>query len=151
MRIHALYVSDRYCERLTEQSLDTDEILIRSDDGYRLISHCLVGGEGSVRMERADRADLRDFPYTLVWEGAPFSLDRMERLENGRVDGIRFVSDGVCLFIFAAEDHLVLTQTVYDLFEELDTPIPCEGEDIPLQIKHISIKQEDLYRDDRNE
>ena len=151
MQIHALYVSDRYCERLTEQSCDASEILIRSDDGYRLLSHRLVGGEGCVEMERADGVELRNFPYALVWEGAPFSLDRMKRSENGRVDGIRFVSGGVCLFVFASEDHLVLTQTVYDLFEELDTPIPCEGEDIPLRIKHISIKQEDLYRDDRNE
>lgn len=55
---------------------------------------------------------------------------------KGLVDGIRFRSEKMFLFIFSLEHNLVLTLSTYDLFDESDTDFPSE-EDAPLlQIKN---------------
>jgi hypothetical protein len=40
------------------------------------------------------------------------------------IEGIRFVADGVFLFIFALENNLVMTMSKYDIFEELEMDFP---------------------------
>ncbi|MBQ3013610.1 MAG: hypothetical protein IJD75_00535, partial [Clostridia bacterium] len=129
MRIDEIYISARFCELVTAQSCDCKEILLKSGGLFYLISHRLRDEGGYIEIKRTDGFHSEDFTYTVDFGGQSFYFDKALTLENGCIDGIRFRSEQMFLFIFALEHNLVLTQTAYDLFGEAAADIPFEGDE----------------------
>lgn len=125
-KIDAIYISDSFFEMINAQSCDCDELIIKRGDKYvRLISEA-VGKDGRVVFDVVSSVDEVQYPYEVRLDKAQFVFDKFSHLENGAIDGIRFVSDGVFLFVFALEHNLVLTMSKYDLFDEAETDFPKE-------------------------
>ena len=135
MIVDELYISDKFFDMVTAQSCDCEEILIKSGNLSYLISHRVKGSDGDIEIKCVDDFNPKDFAYTVQLGNATFKFEKILTLDNGCIDGIRFRSEKSFLFIFALEYNLVLTQTNYDLFGELDTDIPTEDDEPILQIK----------------
>ena len=135
MIIDELYISDKFFDMVTAQSCDCEEILIKSGNLSYLISHRVRGSDGYIEIKCVDDFDPKDFAYTVQLGDGTFKFDKILTLDDGCIDGIRFRSGKSFLFIFALEDNLVLTQTNYDLFGELDTDIPREDDEPILRIR----------------
>ena len=135
MRIDELYISDKFCDQVTRQSCDCEEILIKSGDLFYLVSHRFEDDDGYIEIKCVDGFNLKDFTYKVHLGDATYKFDKIQTLDNGHIDGIRFRSEKMFLFIFSLEHNLVLTLSTYDLFDESDADFPSE-EDAPLlQIK----------------
>ena len=135
MRIDELYISDKFCDQVTRQSCDCEEILIKSGESSYLISHRSEDGEGYIEIKSTDNFNLKDFTYKVHLGDATYKFDKIQTLDNGYIDGIRFRSEKSFLFVFSLEDNLVLTQTTHDLFDEIDVELPLEEDEPLLQIK----------------
>ena len=135
MRIDELYISDKFCDQVTCQSCDCEEILIKSGDSFYLVSHRFEDDDGYIEIKCVDGFNNNDFTYTVKLPDDIFYFDRIQNTDKGLVDGIRFRSGKMFLFIFSLEHNLVLTQTTCDLFDESDTDLPSEEDEPLLQIK----------------
>ena len=135
MIVDELYISDKFFDMVTAQSCDCQEILIKSGNSTYLISHRVKGSDGCIEIKCVDDFNPKDFTYTVQLGDATFKFEKILTLDNGCIDGIRFRSEKSFLFIFALEYNLVLTQTNYNLFVEIDTDIPMENDEPMLQIK----------------
>ena len=135
MRIDELYISDKFCDQVTRQSCDCEEILLKSGESSYLISHRIKDGDGYIEIKSTDDFNLEDFTYKVHLGEATYKFDKIQTLDNGLIDGIRFRSEKSFLFVFALEYNLVLTQTTYDLFDEIDTDFPSEEDEPLLQIR----------------
>ena len=136
MIIDELYVSDKGFDMVTAQSCDCEKILIKSGELSYLISHRSEDGEGYIEIKSTDIINLKDFTYKVHLGDATYKFDKIQTLDNGYVDGIRFRSEKLFLFVFSLEDNLVLTQTTYDLFDESDTDLTSQEDEPLLQIKN---------------
>ena len=135
MRVDELYISDKFCDQVTCQSCDCEEILIKSGDSFYLVSHRFEDDDGYIEIKCEDGLNNNDFTYMVKLPDDNFYFDRIQNTDKGLVDGIRFRSEKMFLFIFSLEHNLVLTLSTYDLFDESDADFPSE-EDAPLlQIK----------------
>ena len=135
MRIDELYISDKFCDQVTRQSCDCEEILIKSGDSFYLVSHQFKDDDGYIEIKCVDGFNHDDFTYMVKLPDDIFCFDRIQNTDKGLIDGIRFRSEKSFLFIFALEDNLVLTQATYDLFDEIETELPSEEDEPLLQIK----------------
>ena len=135
MLIDELYISDKFCDLVTAQSCDCEEILIKSGDSSYLISHRFKDDDGYIEIKRVDNFHSNDFTYMVNFGDEHFRFDKILNLDTGGIDGIRFRSEKIFLFIFALEHNLVLTQTTCDLFDETGTGIPWKNDEPLLQIK----------------
>ena len=131
MPISELYISDKFCDLVTVQSCDCEEILLKSGELSYLISHRTKDGEGYIEITCADDFSIKDFSHMVEFGDETFKINKILTLDNGYIDGIRFRSENTFLFIFALENNLVLTQSNCDLFDETGTDVPC-GNDEPL-------------------
>ena len=135
MRIDGICISDKFCDLVTAQSCDCKEILLKSGDLSYLISHRVEGDEGYIEIKCEDDFNSENFTYAVDLTDLEFYFDRIQALDSGRIEGVRFRSKKMFLFIFALEYNLVLTQTTYDLFDETETDIPGEKDEPLLRIK----------------
>ena len=135
MRIDELYISDKGFDMVTAQSCDCEKILLKSGESSYLISHRSKDGDGYIEIKSIDDFDLKDFTYKVHLGDAAYKFDKIQVLDNGHIDGIRFRSENVFIFIFALEYNLVLTLSTYDLFDEIDTDLPSEEDEPLLQIR----------------
>ena len=136
MRIDELYISDKFCDQVTRQSCDCEEILIKSGDSFYLVSHQFKDDDGYIEIKSIDDFNLKDFAYKVQLGDATYKFDKIQTFDNGDIDGIRFRSENVFMFIFALEYNLVLTLSTYDLFDEMETELPLEEDEPLLQIKN---------------
>ena len=135
MIVDELYISDNFFDMVTAQSCDCEEILIKSGNLSYLISHRIKDGDGYIEIKSTDDFNLEDFTYKVHLGEATYKFDKIQTLDNGRIDGIRFRSENVFMFIFALEYNLVLTLSTCDLFDESDTDLPSQEDEPLLQIK----------------
>ena len=135
MRMDELYISDKGFDMVTAQSCDCEEILLKSGESSYLISHRSKDGDGYIEIKSIDDFNLKDFTYKVYLGDATYKVDKIQTLDNGYIDGIRLRSENVFMFIFALEYNLVLTQTTYDLFDEIDTDLPSKEDEPLLRIK----------------
>ena len=135
MRIDELYISDKGFDMVTAQSCDCEKISLKSGESSYLISHRIKDGDGYIEIKSIDGFNIEDFAYKVHLGEATYKFDKIQTLDNGLIDGIRFRSEKSFLFVFALEYNLVLTQTTYDLFDEIDTDFPSEEDEPLLQIR----------------
>ena len=135
MRIDELYISDKGFDMVTAQSCDCEEILLKSGESSYLISHRIKDGDGYIEIKSIDDFNLKDFTYKVHFGDATYKFDKIQTLDNGHIDGIRFCFEKMFLFIFSLEHNLVLTLSTCDLFDESDTDLPSQEDEPLLQIK----------------
>ena len=135
MRIDELYISDKFCDQVTRQSCDCEEILIKSGDLFYLVSHRFKDDDGYIEIKCVDAFNNNDFAYMVKLTDNNFCFDRIQNTDKGLVEGIRFRSEKMFLFIFSLEHNLVLTLSTCDLFDESDTDLPSQEDEPLLQIK----------------
>ena len=135
MRIDELYISDKGFDMVTAQSCDCEEFLIKSGDSFYLVSHQFKDDDGYIEIKSIDDFNLKDFTYKAHLGYATYKFDKIQTFDNGDIDGIRFRSENVFMFIFALEYNLVLTLSTCDLFDESDTDLPSQEDEPLLQIK----------------
>ena len=123
-KVDNIFISNAFFAMMNDQSCDCDEIIIKSNGNYiRLISE-VVGEDGYIVLKCETSHDNNKYTYEVDLNGLIFTFDKCIYLTNGVIEGLRFTSDGVFLFIFASEHNLVLTMSKLDLFEEIDMHYP---------------------------
>lgn len=122
--VDSIYISEKFFEMVNEQSCDCDEIIIKNDDKYILLTSHTLREDGYIEIDTVANYAQSQFPYEVDISKENFKFDKFCFLENGLIDGIRFCADGVFLFIFALEHNLVLTKSKYDLFEKIEMVLP---------------------------
>ena len=122
--IDKIYISDSFFAMMNEQSCDCDEVIIKSGKIYVKLTGQAVGEDGKIVFEKSTLFEKDKYPYEVDLNGKGFKFDKLSYLENGMIDGIRFATDEIFLFVFAMEHSLVLTMSKLDLFEKIETDYP---------------------------
>ena len=123
-KIDGFFISNAYFAMMTDQSCDCEKIIIKSNDNCVIITSEAVGEDGHIVFSHCSLDEVNSYPYEVCFEGYNFRFDKFSCLKNGMIEGMRFASDGVFLFIFALENNLVVTMSKYDLFEEIEMDFP---------------------------
>jgi hypothetical protein len=137
MRIDEIYISNKLCDLVTHQSCDCKEILIKTGDLFYLVSHQFKDDDGYIKIKCVDGFDPENFTHVVKLAEEDFYFDKIQNGDTGYIAGIRFRSENLFLFIFSLEYNLVLTQTTYDLFNEIQMDIPQENDEPLLQIEKM--------------
>lgn len=125
-RIDSLLISDKFFSKMTEQSCDCDEIIVKSGEKYVKLTSKPLGEDACIAFEEVGPAEADNYPYAADLDRIDFFFDKTVGLDCGKIEGVRFSADGVFLFIFASEHNLILTMSKYDLFEEIEMDFPEE-------------------------
>ena len=125
-KIDALYISDGFFQRINRQSCDCDEIVIKCSEQYFALTNRSSEENPSVDVRPIGIFEKERYPIQVDLQNRVFGFDRVLLNGQGAIDGIRFKSDDVFLFVFSLAYNLVLTMSKYDLFEELETEIQAE-------------------------
>ena len=132
-KIDRVHISNTFFAMMNDQSCDCEEIIIKSNDNYVRIRSEAIGEDGHIVFDQCLSIKENDYPYEVCLEGSIFRFDKFSHLENGMIEGIRFVADGVFLFIFALKNNLVVTMSKYDLFEEIEMDFPEQEAEIVIR------------------
>ena len=122
--IDSLYMSDKFFELISQSSCDCDEIVIRNGDDCILLTSHPLGEDGYLKFDLLSNYDEDRFIYEVDMGSEHYRFDKFCFLDNELIEGIRFRSGNIFLFVFALEHNLVLTKSKYDIFEELETDLP---------------------------
>ena len=122
--IDSLYMSDKFFELISQSSCDCDEIVIRNGDDCILLTSHPLGEDGYLKFDLLSNYDQDRFIYEVDMGSEHYRFDKFCFLDNELIEGIRFRSGDIFLFVFALEHNLVLTKSKYDIFEELETDLP---------------------------
>ena len=133
-KIDAVFISNQYCEMLNEQSCDCNELIIKNGEMLTLLTLETIGDENCINFQEINEIDKDNYIYEVDFTDESFEYDKELLLENGQVEGIRFIFKDVHLFVFALENNLVLTKSKYDLFNEKDTEVWNEEYEAKLKI-----------------
>lgn len=133
-KIDAVFISNQYCEMLNEQSCDCNELIIKNGEILTLLTLETIGDENCINFQEINEIDKDNYIYEVDFTDESFEYDKELLLENGQVEGIRFIFKDVHLFVFALENNLVLTKSKYDLFDEKDTEVWNEEYEAKLKI-----------------
>ena len=133
-KIDAVFISNQYCEMLNEQSCDCNELIIKNGEMLTLLTLETIGDENCINFQEINEIDKDNYIYEVDFTDESFEYDKELLLENGQVEGIRFIFKDVHLFVFALENNLVLTKSKYDLFDEKDTEVWNEEYEAKLKI-----------------
>ena len=133
--IDDIFISNKFCEMMNEQSCDCDELIIKSGEKLTLLTLQSTDGESYISFREISEIDKEKYIYAVDLSEEKFKYDKSLLLGSGRVEGIRFVFRDVHLFIFALEYNLVLTKSKYDLFCEKDTSVLDEENEAKLRIR----------------
>lgn len=122
--IESLHMSDKFFEMISQSSCDCDEMVIKNGDKYILLTSHPLGEDGYLEINLLSNYDQDRFIYEVNMESEHYRFDKFCFLDNELIEGIRFRSGDIFLFVFALEHNLVLTKSKYDIFEELETDLP---------------------------
>lgn len=122
--IESLHMSDKFFEMISQSSCDCDEMVIKNGDKYILLTSHPLGEDRYLEINLLSNYDQDRFNYEVNMESEHYRFDKFCFLDNELIEGIRFRSGDIFLFVFALEHNLVLTKSKYDIFEELETDLP---------------------------
>ena len=122
--IDKIYISDSFFDMVNEQSCDCDEVIIQSGDDCIKLTCQAVGEDGEIVLKKCMSFEKNEYSYEVDLKGQSFRFDKFSYLENGMIDGIRFSTEEVFLFVFALENHLVITMSKLDLFGDIEMDYP---------------------------
>ncbi len=111
--------------QFNEQSCDCSEVIIVMADRILIAMHDKSGEDGAIRFAKRSqfKEELNCF-RVIPRQGAAFKYLKVRYDQGGAVDGVKYQFGDRYIFITATEDGLIVTKSMYDLFEEDDTPMP---------------------------
>ncbi len=118
--IDKIYISDSFLAMMNDQSCDCDEIVIKSGGFYFRLASQAVGEDGRIVFQECIAFKKDEYPYEVDLKGQSFRFDKFSYLEDGMIDGIRFSSEEIFLFVFSLENNLVITMSKLDLLGDIE-------------------------------
>lgn len=111
--------------QFNEQSCDCSEVIIVMADRILVAVHDKSGEDGEIRFsKRSEFKEEFNCFRVIPRQGSVFKYLKVRYDQGGAVDGVKYQFGDRYIFISATEDGLIVTKSMYDLFEEDDTPMP---------------------------
>lgn len=111
--------------QFNEQSCDCSEVIIVMADRILVAVHDKSGEDGAIMFsKRAEFKEEFNCFRVIPRQGSVFKYLKVRYDQGGAVDGVKYQFGDRYIFITATEDGLIVTKSMYDLFEEDDTPMP---------------------------
>ena len=117
-QIKNIYISNCDYWHITPQSCDCQRIIVDTGEKFILFKHQMLEDTGCIIFDQVEAFDKNEFIYKVDFGKEQYTYNETACFDNGFIDGIKFVCDGMYLFIFASEYNLILLKTVNDMFDE---------------------------------